>query len=182
MLQKCINAKYKGLGARKLYNTITKSFCGIIEREIQTFLNNQQTSQELHPNFINKQPLKPIASHVVMNKIQMDVVDMQKKNCVESDGKTFYISTYMYIHVILDVFSRFTFLRLLQSKSSAEVATHVVQLFSDIGPPRIVQTDQGTEFKGVVEKLMDRLKVTVVHSQPYHPQFQDLSSAVSGKG
>lgn len=76
----------------------------------------------------------------------------------------------MYIHVILDVFSRFTFLRLLQSKSSAEVATHVVQLFSDIGPPRIVQTDQGTEFKGVVEKLMDGLKVTAVHSQPYHPQ------------
>ena len=28
--------KYKGAGARKLYNGITQSFCGVAEREIQT--------------------------------------------------------------------------------------------------------------------------------------------------
>ena len=165
----CLMAYYtkcKGVGARKLYNTITKVFCGVTEREIQTFLNSQQTSQQLHPNFINKQPLKPVTSHRVMDQIQMDIVDMQRSPA-ESMG-----STYKYVLVVLDVFSRFIFLRPLQSKSSTEIATYVVQLFSDIGPPKIVQTDQGTEFKGVVEKVMDKFKIRVIHSRPYHPQSQ----------
>jgi IS30 family transposase len=96
----------------------------------------------------------------------MDIVDMQRSP-VESTG-----NTYKYVLVFLDVCSRFIFLRPLQSKSSAEVATHVVQLFSDIGPPRIVQTDQGTEFKGVVEKVMEKFKIHIIHSRPYHPQSQ----------
>ena len=41
---KFLFTKYKGCGARKLYNTITKSFCGVTEREIQRFLNRQQVS------------------------------------------------------------------------------------------------------------------------------------------
>ena len=123
-------------------------------------------SQQLHPNFINKQPLKPVTSHRVMDHIQMDIVDMQR-NPVESSG-----STSRYVLVVMDVFIRFLFLRPLQSKCSAEISTLVFQLFSDIGVPKIVQTDQGTEFKGVVEKVMDKFKIHIIHSRPYHPQSQ----------
>ena len=101
-----------------------------------------------------------------MNQIQMDIVDMQKCH-VENEGKMF-----KYVLVVLDVFSRFIFLRALQSKSSVEFATHVVPLFNDIGPPKIVQTDQGTEFKGVVDKVMEKFSVWIIHSRPYHPQSQ----------
>ena len=66
---------------------------------------------------------------------------------------------FRYVLVVLDVFSRFIFLRALQSKSSTEVTTHVVQLFSDIGLPKRVQTDQETEFKGVVQKVMKTFKI-----------------------
>ena len=150
-VRSCIEAyyqRYKGVGARKLYITTAKVFCGISERQIQTYINSLQTSQQMHPHFINKQPLKPVKSHGVMEQIQMDLVDMQKSP-VEIGGKMF-----RYELVVLDVFSRFIFLRALQSKSSTEVATHVVQLCSDIGLPKRVQTDQGTDFKGVVEKVM----------------------------
>ena len=37
-VEQCIKVyftKYKGTGARKLYTTITKAFCGVTEREIQ---------------------------------------------------------------------------------------------------------------------------------------------------
>ena len=73
--------KYKGLGARKLYNAISKVFIGVSEREIQTYLNSLQSNQRLHPHF-NKPPLKPVTSDGVMDLIQMDLVDMQK-NTVE---------------------------------------------------------------------------------------------------
>ena len=168
-VQSCIKyyyTKYKGAGARKLYNGITQSFCGVAEREIQSFLNNQEISQQLNPSFINKQPLKPVSSKRVMDRIQMDIVDLMRSPV------HIYEKTFRYVLVVLDVFSRYVFLRPLQSKSSAEVATHVVQMFSDVGPPKIVQTDQGTEFKGVVERVMEKFKIHIIHSRPYHPQSQ----------
>ena len=73
---------------------------------------------------------------------------------------------------MLDVFSRFLFLRPLTSKYAAEVASTLLQLFSDVGPPKIVQSDQGGEFKGVVHYLMKSLGVHIIHSRPYHPQSQ----------
>ena len=102
-----------------------------------------------------------------MGRIQMDIVDITKSPVRITQDKT-----YQYVLAVLDVFSRFIILRPLQTKSSAEVATHVVQIFSDIDPPRIVQTDQGTEFKGVLEKVMDKLYIKIIHSRPYHPQSQ----------
>ena len=168
-VQSCIKyyyTKYKGAGARKLYNGITQSFCGVAEREIQSFLNNQEISQQLNPSFINKQPLKPVSSKRVMDRIQMDIVDLMRSPV------HIYEKTFRYVLVVLDVFSRYVFLRPLQSKSSAEVATHVVQMFSDVGPPKIVQTDQGTVFKGVVERVMEKFKIHIIHSRPYHPQSQ----------
>ena len=60
---------------------------------------------------------------------------------------------------VLDVFSRFIFLRALQSKASMEIADNVLQLFSDIGHPKRVQTDQGTEFKDAIKKIMKTFEV-----------------------
>ena len=148
--------KYKGVSARKLHNRISRSFCGVSERQIQAFLNRQQISQKLHPKFINKQPPKPVTSPRVLDRIQMDIVDLQK-SAVESDSRT-----YKYVLVVMDIISRFLFLRPLQSKSSTEVATHLIHFVSDVGPPRIVQTDQGTEFKGIVQMFMDKFTSFIV--------------------
>ena len=134
---------------------IAKAFCGVTERRIQIFLNRQQIN------------LKPVTSKEVMNRIQMDIVDMNRNPVEISEDKVF-----RYVLVVLDVFSRFIFLRPLQSKSSTEVAAVVMQIFSDVGPPKIIQTDQGTEFKGVVEQVMNKLKVKIIHSRPYHAQSQ----------
>ena len=147
-VEQCIKmyfTKYKGAGARKIYHIIAKAFCGVTERRIQIFLNRQQINQQIHPSFKNKQKLKPVTSKEVMNRIQMDIVDMNRNPVEISEDKVF-----RYVLVVLDVFSRFIFLRPLQSKSSTEVAAVVMQIFSDVGPPKIIQTDQGTEFKGVV--------------------------------
>ena len=122
-VQSCIKyyyTKYKGAGARKLYNGITQSFCGVAEREIQSFLNNQEISQQLNPSFINKQPLKPVSSKRVMDRIQMDIVDLMRSPV------HIYEKTFRYVLVVLDVFSRYVFLRPLQSKSSPLKLPHML--------------------------------------------------------
>ena len=67
--------------------------------------------------------------------------------------------TYKYIMSVIDIFSRFVFLRPLQSKESAEVAENLRNIYSEDGPPEILQSDQGTEFKGVVKMLCGFVKL-----------------------
>ena len=163
---KMYHKKYKGAGTRKLYKSICKRFAGVSERDVASVVNTMHKAQRLKPTFMNKAPIHPVTSSSVMNQVQIDLVDMTSKK-VTLDSET-----YRYILVLLDVFSRFLFLRPLKSKSSAEVAAVLLSIFSDIGPPRRLQSDQGSEFKGVVQKLMDIMQVDIIHSRPYHPQSQ----------
>ena len=64
------------------------------------------------------------------------------------------------------------FLRPLETKSSDEIAVHLHNIYNLVGPPHILQSDQGKEFKGAVQKLMAKLNVRVVVSAPYKPQTQ----------
>ncbi len=77
---------------------------------------------------------------------------------------------YRYILTILDVYSRYIWLRPLKSKKSKEAAKHLVEIYTEHVPPKILQHDQGKEFKGVVQTLMESYQVKVIQSSPYHPQ------------
>ena len=158
--------RYKGAGVRKLYKAISKRFAGLSVRQIMAVINSMHEAQRLKPTFLNKAPLKPVQSSAVMNQVQIDLVDMRSsKVSVGSD-------TFCYILVVLDVFSRFILLRALKTKNSAEVATQLLSIFSDTDPPRKLQSDQGSEFKGAVKQLMDTMQVDIIHSRPYYPQSQ----------
>ena len=70
--------------------------------------------------------------------------------------------TYKHLMSLMDIFSRFAFLRPLQSKESAEVAENLRNIYNEHGPPEILQSDQGTEFKGVVKTLCEALNVRII--------------------
>ena len=160
--------KYKGAGARKIYCSIIEKFAGVSERGIQEYINNRPKAQRLNPEFKNKADLVPVKSSSVLNQVQIDLVDMSKYPA-PTEGIQY---RYNVILVVLDTFSRFLFLRPLRSKSSSKVANVLLQVFSDIGPPLRIQSDQDTEFKGVVHTLMTSLGVQIIHSASYHPQSQ----------
>ena len=171
----CIKQHYqkmKGAGARKIYKSLCKSFTGVSEREVQSFLNQSRKNQHLNPKFKNKPRLTPVKSSAVFNQVKVDLVSM------EDSPISVGFKTYKYILVVLDIFSRFVFLRVLQSKHSAEVASELLQIFTDAGPPHRLQSDQGNEFKGVVKELMAAMKVNIIYSRPYHPQSQGKVSLV----
>ena len=72
----------------------------------------------------------------------------------------------------MDVFSRFVWLRPLSMKSSRNIADELRNIYQEHGPPRIIQCDQGGEFKGAVKELCRQLKIKIICSHPYHPQSQ----------
>lgn len=80
--------------------------------------------------------------------------------------------SYRYVLSVMDVFSRFVWLRALTSKCSKEVAKELKSIYMEYGPPRVIQSDQGGEFKSAVKTLCRRMDITTICSRPYHPQSQ----------
>ena len=83
--------------------------------------------------------------------------------------------------------TKFIWLIALMSKTKEEVALALLTIFSVIAPPRILQSDQGGEFKrlvacepteflgGVITTLKDFLPgCTEIHGRSYHSQSQGV--------
>ena len=156
----------KGEGAEKLRNHMSQLYCGLSRRIIQRNLNSMKQQQKVRPLFQNKAPLRPIKASRVQERHQVDLVSMiSMPATIEGD-------TYKYIMSVIDIFSRFLFLRPLQSKEANEVAEHLLDIYIEHGPPDILQSDQGPEFKGVVKTICESLNVRIIRSAAYSPQTQ----------
>lgn len=162
----CAYQETKGDGARKLKLHTSYHYCGFSRDVIQNKLNAMKQCQKLRPLFQNKAPLRPIKAIRVQERHQVDLVSMASMPATIDDD------TYKYIMSVIDIFSRFVILRPLQTKESSEVAEHLLDIYNEHGPPEILQSDQGTEFKGVVKVICEALNVRIINSAAYSPQTQ----------
>jgi transposase InsO family protein len=109
--------------------------------------------------------VKPIRSEHFNARGQIDLVDMQSK----PDGEFHYIGNYQ------DHFSKFNVLFPLKTKTALEVARSLIhEVFSVIGAPVILQSDNGKEFCNSVIKEVMKLwpNCKMVRGRPRHPQSQ----------
>lgn len=60
----------------------------------------------------------------------------------------------------------------MAGKNSKDIANALQDIYYEHGPPRVIQCDQGTEFKGAIKKLCKRFEIKIICSRPYHPQSQ----------
>ena len=110
---------------------MSQVYRGLSRRIIQHSLNLMKQKQKFRPLFQNKAPLRPIRASKVQERHQVDLVGMV------SMSATMDVDTYKYMSVI-DIFSRFFFLRLLQTKETSEVAEHLLDIYIEHGPPEIL--------------------------------------------
>ena len=73
---------------------------------------------------------------------------------------------------IQDIFSRYLWLQPLIYKTSKVISKALSDLYIEVGPPKVLQSDRGGEFKKWVTKLCKSLNVKMIRSRPYHPQSQ----------
>ena len=82
----------------------------------------------------------------------------------------------MYYMVVIDVATRFVFLRALPSKTAYSVAQPLLRLFCDLGFPKVLQSDNGGEF---VNEVMTALKnlAGIDHRviSPYHHRSNGIA-------
>ena len=162
----------KNDGSRKLIQRIKVVYVGITENDIDKEKRKDSRTQILKPQFKNVPPMKPITADCPMAINQVDIVDLSA-----------FPSTYKgllnkYVLSLIDVFSRFLWLTPLPSKDSATVAEALYNIYLLHGPPRVLQCDQGGEFKGTVKSLMNKLGTRIINSRAYHPQSQGKVSFI----
>ena len=83
---------------------------------------------------------------------------------------------FKYILHIKDHFTRFSWAYPLSSKRTNVVALKLFELFTEIGPPTILQSDNGGEFTSEVIKSLSKLwnNLKIINGRPRHPQSQGL--------
>jgi hypothetical protein len=76
-----------------------------------------------------------------------------------------------YVLVVTDIASRFVWLRPIMDKSAEAVSTELLHILADFGFPKVVGSDNGSEFANKTMKaVLALLKVDFRLSSPYHPR------------
>jgi len=66
------------------------------------------------------------------------------------------------------------------SQFQSLIYLHAKIIIVIVGIPRIVQCDNGNEFKGALLILLQRYSIQVINSRPQHPQSQGLVEQANG--
>lgn len=166
----------KGEVARKLKVHTSHYYSGLSRNAIQKKLNVMKKPPKLRPLFENKAPLRPIKACRVQDRHQVDLVS------IASTPATIDGDTYKYVMSVIDIFSRFVFLGPLQTKESSEVAENLLDIYNEHGPPEILQSDQGTEFKDVVKAICEALTFESLRVQHTVHTLRGKTSAPTERG
>ncbi|CAF1056525.1 unnamed protein product [Brachionus calyciflorus] len=142
--------------AKKYYSNVTR-------RIVELFLDYSEEYQV--KKFRNHGLIvKPIRSNSFNERMQIDLIDFRTM----PDGE------YCWILNAQDHFCKVCWLRPLKDKSTKEVARALIDIFGHFGAPKILQSDNGKEFRN---SIIEALKLfwpdlTLVHGRARRPQTQ----------
>ena len=142
---------------------------GVTKKEVISLLKQCSICALNRPSKA-KGPLKPIQSKRVFERVQVDLIDMAD----DPDGE------YKWICHFEDHFSKFHKMFAMRNKESMTVARMLHHWICWLGVMEILQSDNGTEFKGVCEELLLRYGIKVINGRPRTPRTQGLVEQANG--
>ncbi|GFR57889.1 KRAB-A domain-containing protein 2 [Elysia marginata] len=130
-------------GRDRMIKELEKKFANVHRESIEIFTFFCKVCQEKTKRQKTKGVVfRPILSNEFSSRGQVDLIDFQSMG----DGQ------YKWIMVYQDHLTKFVVLRPLTSKRACEVAFQLVDIFTLLGAPVILQSDNGSEFTAVVIK------------------------------
>jgi transposase InsO family protein len=110
-------------------------------------------------------PLKAINAKLPFDHIAIDL----KQLPTSKNG-------YNYILVVVDVCTRFVFLRELRNKEANNIAKALLKIFCDVGFPKILQSDNGSEFvNSLLKEIITISKIDHRLIAEYHARANGLA-------
>ena len=157
-------------GTSKTWHEVSARYHGIPKRAVDWVLQRCILCHAYRPG-PRPAPTQPIPSHRAMERVQMDLIDMRQ----EPDGK------FRWILHIKDHHTRFCMLYPLRHRRERDVLYYFLQWIAMMGPPAILQTDNGTEFVNpLLSQVAIQHHILVRRSQPGRPRSQGLVERANG--
>jgi hypothetical protein len=107
---------------------------------------------------------------------QMDLIDFSAQSALNNGHR--------YILTVMDCFSKFAWATPIKTKHAGSVAKALREILDDpiVGErvPKILQSDNGSEFKEQVSELLERRGIKQLFSAPYKPTTQGLIERFNG--
>ena len=74
---------------------------------------------------------------------------------------------------MVDHFNKFADSKINTNKTKETVLSSIKEIFSNMGFPKMLQSDNGTEFKNkLLGDYLQKKKIDHIFGSPYHPQSQ----------
>ena len=151
-------------GVKKTWYEVSRRYHGIPRRAVDWVVHHCHLcdAQREGPR---PAPTQPIHSDHVMERVQMDLIDMR----MNADGR------YRWILHIKDHYSRFCMLYPVRRRKKQEVLRYLLDWMALMGPPSILQTDNGREFANeAVAYVAQQHHIVIRRSQPGRPRSQGM--------
>jgi hypothetical protein len=106
-------------------------------------------------------PLRPVTALLMMDFVMFDIAG---KLSVSGEG-------YVFVLVVVDVASRYVWLREMKSKSASEIAVTLMKIFCQWGAPAVVRSDNERALcNKVTRRLAEVLRYEIQNSIEYNPE------------
>ncbi|XP_011280330.2 SCAN domain-containing protein 3 isoform X1 [Felis catus] len=149
-------------GRTRMEKELQAKYKNITKEVIMLYLTLCGPCQQKHSKLKKVLTSKPIKE--VSSRCQVDLIDMQ----LNPDGEYKFIMHYQ------DLRTKLSFLRSLKSKRPKEVAHALLDIFTIIGAPSVLQSDNGREFSSQIVYELSNIwpELKIVHGKPQPCQSQ----------
>lgn len=151
-------------GRDRMIKKLSIKYKNIATSVIELFLSLCEPCQQKQKGIKKGIVVKPMVFNEFNSRCQVDLIDFQS----HPDGK------YRFIVVYQDHLIKFVILKHLEFKRAELVAYNIIDIFTLIGAPNVLQSDNGREFANqIVSSLKDLWpELKIVHGKPRHSQSQ----------
>ena len=163
------------LGVKKTFDRIVSNFYwpGIFSRVRRFCASCDICQRTVKKSSVSKAPLHSVP--VVGNPFEKVAIDLI--------GPIFPVSSRgnRWILTLIDYATRYPEAIALKSTDTETVAEALLDIFSRVGVPNSIVSDNGPQFVSNIMKEVSRLlSIETIHSSPYHPQGNGLVERLNG--
>lgn len=164
-------------GVNSFYERLSRETIGVTKQAVRAFVKRQEVQQRSlratnTMSGLQTRVVKPLRPTHPFQWFQIDLIDVSALS--NSNDKATFLLT------VLDIFSKFLYVRRLKNKTGALIADTLQDVFLADGAPQILQSDNGPEFRNEhMDTLCERWEIKQRHGRPYKPSTQGAVERVN---
>jgi hypothetical protein len=172
LLTSLFDSEVLRMGRDSFYYKIRQNYGNISREYVMKFLQKQENYQ-LHFQQPREKIAKPVSDKKINSRWQMDHVDMSEYKNPRNRNASF-------LFVVIDVFSKYAWVRAVTKKDSSRIVKALEEIFEENKSltgryPSVMQNDNAREFNAnIVKDFFDEHNVKQIFSPSYLPQAQGI--------